>query len=73
VGPGNATSGWGALTSSGHGRVRLGVRAASAVRPAGVVVAAHVYLYQESRGLLRPLPDGSCPLVLCRSKIRFGW
>jgi transposase len=30
---------------------------------ASVVVAAHVYLYQESRGLLRPLPDGSYPLV----------
>jgi hypothetical protein len=53
VGPGTVTTGW----------ERLGVRAASAVRPASVVVAAHVYLYQESRGLLRPLPDGSYPLV----------
>jgi hypothetical protein len=53
----------GALSSSGHGRVRLRVRAASGPRPAGIVVAAHVYLYQESRGLLRPLPDGSYPLV----------
>jgi hypothetical protein len=62
-GPGQCHYWLGALTSAGHGRVRLGVRAASAVRPAGVVVAAHVYLYQESRGLLRPLPDGSYPLV----------
>jgi hypothetical protein len=62
-GPGQCHYWLGALTSSGHGRVRLGVRAASAVRPVGVVVAAHVYLYQESRGLLRPLPDGSYPLV----------
>ena len=62
-GPGQCHYWLGALSSSGHGRVRLGVRAASAVRPAGVVVAAHVYLYQESRGLLRPLPDGSYPLV----------
>jgi hypothetical protein len=62
-GPGQCHYWLGALTSSGHGRVRLGVRAASAVRPASVVVAAHVYLYQESRGLLRPLPDGSYPLV----------
>jgi hypothetical protein len=62
-GPGQCHYWLGALTSTGHGRVRLGVRAANAVRPAGVVVAAHVYLYQESRGLLRPLPDGSYPLV----------
>jgi hypothetical protein len=47
----------------GHGRVRLRVRSASARRPGSVVVAAHVYLYQESRGLLRPLPDGSYPLI----------
>jgi hypothetical protein len=62
-GPGQCHYWLGALTWSGHGRVRLGVRAASVVRPAGVVVAAHVYLYQESRGLLRPLPDGRYPLV----------
>ncbi len=40
-----------------------GVRSTSALRPVSVVVAAHVYLYQESRGLVRPLPDGSYPLV----------
>jgi hypothetical protein len=62
-GPGQCHYWLGALTSTGHGRVRLGVRTAGAVRPAGVVAAAHVYLYQESRGLLRPLPDGSYPLV----------
>jgi hypothetical protein len=62
-GPGQCHYWLGALSSSGHGRVRLGVRAAGALRPASIVVAAHVYLYQESRGLLRPLPDGSYPLV----------
>lgn len=62
-GPGQCHYWLGALTSSGHGRVRLGVRAASAPHPPSVVVAAHVYLYQESRGLLRPLHDGSYPLV----------
>ena len=53
----------GALSSSGHGRVRLDVRTARASGPASVVVAPHEYLYQESRGLLRPLPDGSYPLI----------
>jgi hypothetical protein len=62
-GPGQCHYWLGALSSSGHGRVRLRVRSASTLRPASVVVAAHVYLYQESRGLLRPLPDGSYPLV----------
>lgn len=62
-GPGQCHYWLGALTSSGRGRVRLRVRAVSAPRPASVVVAADVYLYQESRGLLRPLPDGSYPLV----------
>ncbi len=62
-GPGQCHYWLGALSSSGYGRVRLGVRAVGARRRASVVVAAHVYLYQESRGLLRPLPDGSYPLV----------
>lgn len=62
-GPGQCHYWLGALTSSGHGRVRLGVRTASASRPASVIVAPHVYLYQESRGLLRPLPDGSYPVI----------
>jgi hypothetical protein len=62
-GPGQCHYWLGALTSSGRGRVRLRVRAASAPRPVSVVVAADVYLYQESRGLLRPLPDGTYPLV----------
>jgi hypothetical protein len=61
--PGQCHYWLGALSSSGHGRVRLDVRTASARRPACIVVAAHVYLYQESRGLLRPLPDGSYPLI----------
>jgi hypothetical protein len=65
-GPGQCHYWLGALSSSGHGRVRLGVRPAGALRPASVVVAAHVYLYQESRGLLRPLLDGSYPLVYQR-------
>jgi hypothetical protein len=62
-GPGQCHYWLGALSSSGHGRVRLSVRTASIARPAGIVVAPHVYLYQESRGLLRPLPDGSYPLI----------
>jgi hypothetical protein len=62
-GPGQCHYWLGALTSSGHGRMRLRVRPASAPRPASIVVPAHTYLYQESRGLLRPLPDGSYPLV----------
>src|SRR5215813_5311991 len=62
-GPGQCHYWLGALTSSGHGRVRLSVRTASGPRPASVVVAANMYLYQESRGLLRPLPDGSYPLI----------
>jgi hypothetical protein len=62
-GPGQCHYWLGALSSSGHGRVRLAVRAARAPRPGSVVVAAHVYLYQESRGLLRPLSDGSSPLI----------
>ena len=62
-GPGQCHYWLGALSSSGHGRVRLRVKAVSAPRPASVMVAPHVYLYQESRGLLRPLPDGSYPLI----------
>lgn len=62
-GPGQCHYWLGALSSSGHGRVRLRVRTASSPRPASIVVAAHVYLYQESRGLLRPLPDDSYPVV----------
>jgi hypothetical protein len=62
-GPGRCHYWLGALSSSGHGRVHLGVRAVGAWRRASTVVAAHVYLYQESRGLLRRLPDGSYPLV----------
>ena len=62
-GPGQCHYWLGALTSSGHGRVRLRVRAASGPRPASIVVTVDMYLYQESRGLLRPLPDGSYPLI----------
>ena len=62
-GPGQCHYWLGALSSSGHGRVRLAVRTAGASRPASILVAPHVYLYEESRGLLRPSPDGSYPLV----------
>jgi hypothetical protein len=62
-GPGQCHYWLGALSSSGYGRVRPVVRTVGALRPASVVVAAHVYLYQESRGLLRPAADGSYPLV----------
>jgi hypothetical protein len=67
-GPGQCHYWLGALSSSGYGRVRLGVRTASAPRPASIVVAPHVYLYQESRGLLRPLPGGSYPLIRHRCR-----
>jgi hypothetical protein len=52
------------------------------VRPAGVVVAAHVYLFQESRGLLRPLPmaatrwcgtGAASRRALTRSTWPLGW
>ena len=62
-GPGQCHYWLGALTSSGYGRVRLSARTTTGPRPASVVVAPHLYLYQESRGLLRPLPDGSYPLI----------
>jgi hypothetical protein len=62
-GPGQCHYWLGALTSSGHGRVRLSARTTTGPRPASVVVAPHLYLYQESRGLLRPLPDGSYPVI----------
>jgi hypothetical protein len=62
-GPGQCHYWLGALSATGHGRVRLAVRAVGARRWASVVVPAHVYCYQESRGLLRPLSDGSYPLV----------
>jgi hypothetical protein len=62
-GPGQCHYWLGALSLTGHGRVRLGVRTGSTWRPGSIVVTAHVYLYQESRSLLRPLPDGSYPLV----------
>jgi hypothetical protein len=62
-GPGQCHYWLGALSLGGHGRVRLGVAAAGAPRPGSIMVAPHVYLYQESRGLLRPLPDGSYPPI----------
>jgi hypothetical protein len=61
-GPGQCHYWLGALSSSGHGRVRLSAGNAS------VMVAPHVYLYQESRGLLRPLPDGTYPLIRHRCR-----
>jgi len=60
-GPGQCHYWLGALSSSGHGRVRLGVRTGSAARPASIMVAPHVYLYQESRGRC-----GRCPMAATR-------
>lgn len=54
----------GAISSTGHGRLRCGTRALEAERPASRVVAAHVFGYQLSRGLLRPGPEaGKLPVI----------
>lgn len=62
-GPGECHYWLGSLSSSGHGRVRLGSRRADPGRPGSIEVPAHLYLYQVSRGLLQPLADGSLPIV----------
>jgi hypothetical protein len=46
----------GALSGSGHGRLRVGTRALEPERPGTRVIASHVYGFQLSRGLLRPNP-----------------
>ena len=54
----------GAISSTGHGRLRCGTRALEPERPATRVVASHVYGFQLSRGLLRPDPaTGLLPVV----------
>jgi hypothetical protein len=54
----------GAISSTGHGRLRCGTRAADPDRPATRVVASHVYGFQLSRGLLRPAPGtGLLPVI----------
>lgn len=61
--PGRCHYWLGCLSSSGHSRVRLGSRVRDPLRPGSIEVPAHVYWYQASRGLLRPLPDGSLPII----------
>jgi hypothetical protein len=54
----------GAISSTGHGRLRCGTRALEPERPGTRVVASHVYGFQLSRGLLRPDPaTGLLPVV----------
>jgi hypothetical protein len=52
----------GALSGTGHGRFRAGTRSPDAERPASHVVASHIFGFQLSRGLLRPV-GGLIPLV----------
>ena len=53
----------GAISDSGHGRLRAGTRLADPDRPGSHVVASHVYGYQLSRGVLRRGSDGHLPLI----------
>jgi hypothetical protein len=53
----------GAISSTGHGRLRCGTRAADPERPASRVLASHVYGFQLSRGLLRPDATGRIPMI----------
>jgi hypothetical protein len=54
----------GAISSTGHGRLRCGTRALEPERPATRVVASHVYGFQLTRGLLRPDPVTGLLLVV---------
>jgi hypothetical protein len=53
----------GAISDSGHGRLRAGTRLPDPDRPGSHVVASHVYGYQLSRGVLRRGSDGHLPLI----------
>jgi len=53
----------GALSSTGHGRLRAGTRRGASAGPGSRVVASHVYGYQLSRGVLRPGADGQLPVI----------
>ena len=52
----------GAISDTGHGRLRCGTRRADPERPESHVVASHVFGYQLSRGLLRA-EAGRVPLI----------
>lgn len=53
----------GAISSTGHGRLRAGSKTAGSARRSTRVVASHVYGFQLSRGLLRPGPGGQMPVI----------
>lgn len=57
----------GALSSSGHGRLRCGTRALDPELPGSRVIASHVYGFQLSRGLLQPDP-GTGRLAVIRHR-----
>ena len=53
----------GAISDTGHGKLRAGTRTTAEGRPDTRVVASHVYGYQLSRGPLRPDADGKLPVI----------
>lgn len=53
----------GAVSDTGHGKLRAGTRTDAGGRPATRVVASHVYGHQLSRGPLRPDADGRLPVI----------
>jgi hypothetical protein len=63
----------GAVSSTGHGKLRAGTRAPGTTRPPSRVVASHVYGWQLSRGLLRrdgdlmPLIRHRCDSTSCHN------
>jgi hypothetical protein len=63
-GPGQCAYWLGSLSSSGHGRLRVGTRRLDGMRPDSLVVVAHVYGHLLSRGLARADPvTGRLPIV----------
>jgi hypothetical protein len=53
----------GAISDTGHGKLRAGTRVLAEGRPGTRVVASHVYGYQLSRGPLRPGANGQVPVI----------
>jgi hypothetical protein len=53
----------GAISDTGHGKLRAGTRTTAEGRPGTRVVASHVYGFQLSRGPLRPAADGKLPVI----------
>jgi hypothetical protein len=60
-GPGECWYWLGAISDTGHGKLRGGTRSPGG--PATRVVASHVFGYQLSRGILRSGDDGEVPLI----------